>query len=564
MSAEQHQDEPAGPPGDSARERTLAGLLFPFGIMLVLLFATGAGLTWFAASSQDNLTAKNTHQILRSALKTNLQNLTQMSKDYAYWDEMVANIVTDFDKSYAARQSTYLAENFAVTSVHFFDAEGGNVYAWMDGTEVADDPLENFSDDIWSIIARARDSANDAVPTAVEGYAGDGKAAYFIGASQLTDYDSAADVLVPRGTDWVLVLTRRLDADLLTEIAGNFGIDGLRFVAPGVRAADDSGLALGKGDDVVGHLAWEPKQTGRDLIVTLIPVLGLTMALSAGFTVIFYRRGRDIVSRFRRELRARTRAQESLGRALEDVKAAKTQAELASNAKSAFLSSMSHELRTPLNAVVGFSQLLRDYSDELLTGEQAEYVHQIVVAGDLLNELIEDVLDLSKIEEGRIEMSLAPVAVGPVIEECLEMVANAARDRGITINAEASGTTASVVADAVRLKQVSLNVLSNAVKYNRDGGTVSVETSIAELGILRITVQDTGIGIPADRREEVFEPFSRLGAESTAVPGTGIGLTISRQLIGLMGGRMDFDSVVNDGSRFWIEIPLAERLAPSA
>ena len=180
------QIEPVSRPDAFAPERTLSGLLVPFGILLFLLFATGVGLTWFAAKGQDDLTSENTRQLLRSVLMTHRQNLAQVTKEYAYWNEMVENVVTSFNADYIERQSKYLTENFGVTSVHVIDAEGRSVYAWIDGARAGNDPLEDFSNGVRSIIARARDSANDAVPIPAEGIGSDSKAVYLIGASEPT------------------------------------------------------------------------------------------------------------------------------------------------------------------------------------------------------------------------------------------------------------------------------------------------------------------------------------------------------------------------------------------
>jgi len=231
--------------------------------------------------------------------------------------------------------------------------------------------------------------------------------------------------------------------------------------------------------------------------------------------------------------------------------AARDEAELANNAKSEFLSSMSHELRTPMNAILGFGQLLE--IDDGLNEDQADYVDEMLKAGRHLLELINEVLDLSKIESGNIDFSLEPLSCAEVIGECLALVKPIAQMQGITINDETSGSYL-MRADRTRLKQVLLNLLSNAIKYNRPRGEVSVQI-IAQQGFVRLTVSDTGYGISIARRQELFQPFSRLGAEETDIEGTGIGLTISRRLVEMMGGSIGMDSEEGRGSRFWIELP---------
>lgn len=236
---------------------------------------------------------------------------------------------------------------------------------------------------------------------------------------------------------------------------------------------------------------------------------------------------------------------------------AKELADVANRAKSEFLSSMSHELRTPLNAIMGFAQMLRDYSDQPLTNEQSTSIRHILSAGNHLLGLINEVLDLSRIEAGRLDLSLETVDLMQVIRESVTLVQPVAKRAQINVSVNAHGVSGIFVeADRNRLKQVLLNILSNAVKYNRTKGTVTVCPVTRNGDMARINVTDTGPGIPAARHDEVFRPFSRIGAEASKIEGTGIGLTISRQLVESMGGSLDFESTVGEGSTFWIELPI--------
>ncbi len=227
-------------------------------------------------------------------------------------------------------------------------------------------------------------------------------------------------------------------------------------------------------------------------------------------------------------------------------------AEQANQAKSVFLSSMSHELRTPMNAILGFAQML-EY-DPSMNEDQQENVREILKGGRHLLNLINEVLDLAKIESGRIDLSLESVDLPDLIHEAWQMIQPLATAQQLTFKL---GVSAGMVvrADRFRLKQVVLNLLSNAVKYNRRAGSIYITARPAEAGRLRIAVADTGMGIPADRMAELFQPFNRLDAEYSTVEGTGIGLTITRQLVELMGGTVGVDSEVGVGSSFWIELP---------
>jgi PAS domain S-box-containing protein len=236
---------------------------------------------------------------------------------------------------------------------------------------------------------------------------------------------------------------------------------------------------------------------------------------------------------------------------------AKELADVANRAKSEFLSSMSHELRTPLNAIMGFAQMLKEYSDQPLTNEQSTSVRHILSAGNHLLGLINEVLDLARIEAGRLDLSVETVDLMQVIRESVTLVQPLAKRAQVNVSVNADGVSKILVeADRNRLKQVLLNVLSNAVKYNRANGAVTVSPVTFNGAVARINVSDTGPGIPADRHDEVFRPFSRIGAEASKIEGTGIGLTISRQLVESMGGSLDFESAVGEGSTFWVELPI--------
>ena len=246
-------------------------------------------------------------------------------------------------------------------------------------------------------------------------------------------------------------------------------------------------------------------------------------------------------------------------RAEEAARQAKEAAEEASRAKSDFLSRMSHELRTPLNAVLGFAQLLEMGS---LDREDQESVEQILKAGRHLLELINEVLDISRIEAGRLAISPEPVSVKEVVQESLDLIAPLAAAGNIQLTDDLLGTRNWYVqADRQRLKQVLLNLLSNAIKFNRNGGMVAFSYEQTPEGRLRIKVNDTGPGISATRMAQLFTPFERLGAEQVGIEGTGLGLALSKGLVEAMGGTLSAESIFGQGSTFWLELPLVDRPA---
>jgi signal transduction histidine kinase/ActR/RegA family two-component response regulator len=231
-------------------------------------------------------------------------------------------------------------------------------------------------------------------------------------------------------------------------------------------------------------------------------------------------------------------------------------AEKANKAKSDFLSRMSHELRTPLNAVLGFGQLLEM---DGLTPDQAENVSQITKGGAHLLDLINEILDISQIESGHMSLSPEAVLVGEVVESAVSLLRPLAEERSVhLIGGTDHGCGHYIFADRQRLKQILLNLVGNGIKYNRQGGSVSISCFQPARGKLRIQVTDTGPGIASDQFHLLFAPFERLGAEQTSVPGTGVGLALSRGLAEAMGGELDVESTPGRGSTFWLEFPIVE------
>lgn len=233
------------------------------------------------------------------------------------------------------------------------------------------------------------------------------------------------------------------------------------------------------------------------------------------------------------------------------------QLQVASEHKSAFLASMSHELRTPLNAVIGFSEVLLDRMFGELNERQAEYLEDILSSGRHLLELLSEILDLSKVEAGRMELDLSTFSVRQVIEHATALVRERAVAHGIALAVEIDPAVQLIFSDELRFKQVVLNLLSNAVKFTPDGGHVEVRASRTERR-LTVTVTDDGIGVPAEDTERIFEAFHQGGRGATREEGTGLGLTLCRRIVTLMGGEMTLRSEVGTGSTFGFTIPIRE------
>jgi len=246
-----------------------------------------------------------------------------------------------------------------------------------------------------------------------------------------------------------------------------------------------------------------------------------------------------------------------------ELKEAMAAAEKANHAKSDFLSSMSHELRTPLNAILGFAQLLESGAPSP-TPTQKRNIEQILKAGWYLLELINEVLDLALIESGKLTLSNEPVSLAEVMVECRAMIEPQARQRGIGMTFSRFEIPRFINADRTRVKQVLINLLFNAIKYNRPQGAVAVECTVVAPSSIRLSVRDTGIGLAPEQLAQLFQPFNRLGKEATAEEGTGIGLVVTKRLVELMGGRIGATSAVGVGSVFWVEFELSAPPQPLA
>ena len=269
----------------------------------------------------------------------------------------------------------------------------------------------------------------------------------------------------------------------------------------------------------------------------------------------FYDRDRKLQGVFAaaRDVTERKRLDQVLLEKNVELESARSVAEKANLAKSDFLSSMSHELRSPLNAILGFAQLMESDTPPPPPA-QKESIAQILQAGWHLLTLIDDILDLAKVEAQQVPLSREPVSMAEVMVECQGMIESQAQQRGIRLAFPGFDMPCFVLADRTRVKQVLINLLSNAIKYNHAQGTVEVKCAESTPRRIRVSVRDTGAGLPPEQLAQLFQAFNRLGQEAGGEQGTGIGLVVAKRLVELMGGAIGVDSTVGVGSVFWFEL----------
>jgi signal transduction histidine kinase len=245
-------------------------------------------------------------------------------------------------------------------------------------------------------------------------------------------------------------------------------------------------------------------------------------------------------------------------RLFREIEEKSRQLEVASQHKSEFLANMSHELRTPLNAIIGFSEVLTDRMFGELNEKQEEYLKDIYASGTHLLSLINDILDLSKIEAGRMELELTDFHLPTALDNALMLVRERAGRRSITLQTSVDETLGEVQADERKIRQVVLNLLSNAIKFTPEGGRIEV-AAVSKDGLAEVSVSDTGVGIAPEDQEKVFEEFRQVGTAEKKVEGTGLGLTLCRKFVELHGGRIWVKSQEGVGSTFTFTIPVRRR-----
>jgi signal transduction histidine kinase len=523
-----------------------AGLtLWPLMVGLAVLFVLGlfavTGATWLAGRQADRLAAEEKVRQVQLALETRAGSLKTTNTDWAWWNEGIEKLALAPDRVYADQNlGVYARDNFGLYAAFVVDPDDQPTFAYLRGRPLPSETASSWLSTLRPLIEHTREQSHDQ-PTPAGGYARIQGQLVFV---------SAAAMVAEKGSpaiDWkrpaVLLFMRAVDADYLAAIAESAGVTALQ--AGDVPSGGAHVSLPGPDGAAVATLTWHFQPPSAVILAQLWPAGLLIVAVMLGTGGLMARRLLRMAARYRREREARE-AQLSL---------AMMQARKADRAKSQFLAAMSHEIRTPLNAVIGYAEMLRLGLGGPLNAKQRAYLTDIEHAGRHLLALLQDILDLSKIEAGRHDLEESEVAVEAIVEEARNMTSPRAQERGVAIAIESSPPLA-LRADERRLLQMLLNLVSNAVRHAPRDGAVGIGWEVGQDGGVTLRVSDSGPGIREQDLARVLQPFHRVadGAAANA-ESTGLGLPLTARLMALHGGRLSLSNAPTGGLIAALQFP---------
>ncbi|MGF1629816.1 MAG: ATP-binding protein [Kiloniellaceae bacterium] len=526
-------------------------------------------LLLYAAGEQNELAIEASEHLARSVLAAEADTVKNHARDYATWGEAVESLVLSFDESWADENiGTWANEGLGINATIVLDGRGQVTFGMIGGERLGPEIMDRVTSGLGELITMTRATPLDPLGVALSGYVLlDGGIAIAAAAPIVwTDGKPAQD---DSGASAILVFVRSLDTEMLESIEQRYLLSGFHLAGAGDRPAGATVALVDLSGAVLGRLAWESDQPGFAMLRPLL-VPGLVSVLVVALLFWF------VVRRAQRTVRDLEVSHSTLQDLTVTLAAARDRAEqqarvesdlrdkavAASRAKSEFLALVSHELRTPLNAILGFSETIAtQVFGRSATERYRDYARDIHESGSHLLSIINDILDLSKIEAGRFDLHEEEVVLGDVLRRCAALLRERAEQSSLSLTCHDSSIR--LRADTRALKQIVFNLLSNSIKFTGAGGRVELAAKVGA-DDLEIMVSDTGIGMTEDELSRARLPFGQAGSALTrSVGGTGLGLNVTEALIELHGGYLEIQTALGKGTIAIVHLPM-ERILASA
>lgn len=552
MKSEQWIVEPAAAaPNAASSARLLAPVL-----ALMLAAVTLVGITIsLAVVELDRAAIAGSQRLAESALRIVRREIALWVKDYAFWDATVQNIVVAPDPSWAPRNvGRYVIETFSMTATIAIDSRDRVIHFALDEKRMAPSPgfAEALVGALAPLITEAR-AAPLREPVGISGFVEVDGALFLAGTAAITPEVPSGDQLEPHDRP-VLIFVREIDDAVFAELQERFNLPDLRLVRDSALASGHACPIFGPDGEPIGWIDWLPETPGRTLIDrTLWPLLGIGLALF-GLGWLVLRRIGKVNHDLREQAAALHRANEQLSENAAQVRSALQSAEHATRAKSSFLAGISHELRTPLTAIIGFSQILKiQHRPGKTKSREQEYAEIIHDSSQHLLNLVNDILDLSKIESGSYELDETWIDLVREAKAVRALLAHEASRRGVSVTLDLQNELPALYGDIKGVRQIVINLLSNALKFTDRGGWVRLSMRAEDDGGLLLEVSDNGAGIPTDEQSSIWEAFKRARNPGlSTAEGAGLGLHLVKILANLHDAEVGLESTLGQGTRVWV------------
>ena len=519
-------------------------------MVLVVGFVLVSGALLHLSVRQHNVIAEQAAQHLaRSSIMVLRNNLTKFVSDYAYWNDTAQNTIEDFNEEWVSDNiESWIIDGLEMDGVLAVGHKNRVIArAHRNGTQRLSDPAF-FPAGLTSLIdaARAQPQTLGEVSPAISGFFRDDHGLYLASAAVIM-WEDERGASLDQGVPGVLIFFKAIDGPVLKEIEAQFLLKGLELKTDASPATLNQLPLKAVDGTILGKLQWRVQEAGTNMLRNLIvpmTVISVLMLCTVGYIVWRTFRAARLVENYYKWLESQ--AQELLK--------ARNLAEAANRSKSQFLATMSHELTTPLNAIIGFSDIIREPPNQILGPEKTkDYANDIFNSGHYLLTLINDILDMSKIESKRFELLEEVVPLDDLIQQCLKLVSRAAEEKGIAVRW--TETSISILCDTRAMKQVLINLVTNAIKFSQPHTRIKIDIHQGEEDFV-ISIQDQGIGMTDEDMERALLPFGQVrDAHIRENQGTGLGLNISRALTELHGGGLTITSQYEKGTTVSIHLP---------